>query len=995
MVEGVVGSFVTTVNFNIGEQSTLHVPETLTVAGVTLDIKGTCTFNALIVENGGTIKGHNTTFTSSYANGIYSPTSTPGSYALSSIKLKAGSQFVLPSGGFIMTIGTLEMKRFVVLEADFVELIAINLILEREAAFSTDGRASVDDPLVPSGAHGKGRNGGAHTAAGGVGGNYTVNDASEPYGTIYTPLTPGASGGQGGKGGGYIKITTDDLVLDGILRSSGADSTTGGGGAGGSIYVVCSFALKGLGTMEAKGGKTTVSDAGAGSGGHIAVDMRSDEYQGTFSAGGGTSPAAQGNGGPGSIYLISDNNGEKLICDNENGQTDYYTTLNETNLNLNFDVVDIYNYAKLQLIKDGQPRELNILKVNGDSTGLVRIQTNQKGTLERSVTDTQANSKLRVNIELHDGGEFIMSETVTILGLASVAFDLDGVLRGVSNLYLGPNRKMRMGSNAKIVSFSATNLASITYVTFGTFQLEPGSIVEYDAETGANIQAGNINLKFAAKIYADYINVIASNIDLELESFFSCSSSNRPDSDSMDITTGSGIAGNGYNGGAGHGGVGGGGKDNLDVSVPGASYNSLYEPTTAGSRGTYNTTTGEKFGGRGGGWIHFQIGNLLINDGTISADGEDTAYNGTGGGGSGGSIWIEVYEFEGYGFISSIGGSGRLNNGGGAAGRVAVYCTLQIEFEGSYVVYGGGGADDTQSSGGGTVYLQDTRSAKIYKRLLLDNQNRPHDKYATIDESFTDHYFDEVHLFNQASVHLADDSRNTVLEIDNVYGDGTGLIHLHKNQVLKVEYKPSVRNAFITGVNFITDADSEVYFPSIVYVYGNGVFLEGQTESRSMAIFGRLTGIADLVLGFETLLYFGDDAHTASIDATTETYGSIDSAGTVTFGTLDLRSFSEIKYAPDQNVLQKIAQIDARYQSVISAESITIQTGVLNIEAGATLTSSAIYRPHDSLDDVLGEGQSFSGNVSVGTGGGYATSGGGKNSNKKGQDFLLDILLSS
>ena len=957
VVEGVIGSFVTNINFVIGEQAVLHVPDTLTVAGVTLDIKGTCTFNNLVVEDGGTIQGHATTFTSMFSNGAYNPTSQPGSYTLVSIKLKAGSQFLLPSGGLKMTIGTLELKRFVVLEAEFINLISVNLILEREAALSTNGKAVVDDPKVPAGAHGVGRNGGAHTAAGGVGGNYTVDNASLPYGTIYKPLTPGASGGEGGNGGGYIEIKTNELILDGILRSSGADSEVGGGGAGGSIYVICSVALKGLGSMEAIGGSTTVVDGGAGSGGHIAVDMATDAFQGAYSAPGGTSPAPHGDGGPGSIYTLSDTYGEKLVCDNANGQTDYYTTLNETALILSFDDVDIYNYAKLQVIKDGEPRQLNILKVNGDGTGLVRIQNNQKGTLERSETDTKANSKLRVNIELHSGGEFILSETVSILGLGSVAFDLDGIMRGVSNLYLGPNRKMRIGSNAKIVTFSATDLSNIQYVTFGTLQLEPGSRIEYDANTGALIKASTINLKFAAKIYADYFNVTSTNIDLELESYMSCSADHRPDSENIDITTGSGVPGNGYSGGAAHGGVGGGGVDNDDVTVTRESYNSLYYPKSAGSRGTYNDSTGAKSGGRGGGFIHLRLGNILINDGTIAANGGDSDPSGSpGGAGSGGSVLIELYDFEGYGDISSIGGDGSHNNGGGAAGRVAVHCLQEIIYEGSYTVYGGSGADDVQCAGGGTVYLKDIRASREYQRLLLDNKGRPHNKYATIDESFVEHYFDEVHLLNQASVHMADDGRRTVLEIYKAVGDGTGLIHLHSSQKLLMEYRPSVRNAFITGVNFITDANSEIVFPSITYVYGTGVFLEGQTESRSVSINSRLTGIADLVLGFETLLYFGPGAHTASINPATGGFSSIDQQGVVTFGTIDLRSFSEIKYAPDQTVKQQVARIDARFQSVISAENIRIVTGVFQLQAGAMLTSSAIYRPEDTRDETLGNG---------------------------------------
>ncbi|KAH3880024.1 hypothetical protein DPMN_003936 [Dreissena polymorpha] len=340
--------------------------------------------------------------------------------------------------------------------------------------------------------------------------------------------------------------------------------------------------------------------------------MASDKFQGSYHASGGTSPATHGDGGPGSIYTMSDTNGEKLVCDNANGQKDFYTTLNETQLKLNFDQVNIFNYAKVQVVKDGLRRELNILKVNGDGTGLVRIQNNQLGTLERNTVDTKANSKLRVNIELHKGGEFILSETVTILGLGDVAFDLDGIMRGVSNMYLGPSRKMNIGSNAKIVTFTATNLDAIKYVTLGTLQLEPGSTVEYSANTGALMRANTINLKFSAKMYADYFNITSTNMDLELESGLSCSSTDRASSDQMDITQGSGKVGNGYKGGAAHGGVGGGTVDNSNQPVAGGSYNSLYWPMLAGSRGTYDASTGQKYGGRGGGWIHLRLGNLFI-----------------------------------------------------------------------------------------------------------------------------------------------------------------------------------------------------------------------------------------------------------------------------------------------------------------------------------------------------------------------------------------------
>ena len=969
VVEGVSGSFITNINIIVDELAVLHVPQTLIIDGVTLDIKGTCTFYDLVVESGAKVIGHTTTFTSEFADGKYRNTSHLGSYSLGSIKLKAGSKFV-PTGGLKLRVGTLEMKRFVVMETYFVDIQAANILLEREASLSTIGTAS--DLDAPGTAKGTGKNGGAHASSGGVGANSNVDDASTPYGTIYEPLTFGGSGGEGGAGGGYIDIATDELLLDGLLQASGANSTTGGGGAGGSVFVKCDV-LKGLGSMESKGGNVQASNAGAGSGGHIAVSMKEDGFKGKYSAAGGSSPAAHGSGGPGSVYTLSSNNGEKLICDNENGQTDYYTTLDETKVDLTFDAVDLYNFAKLQIIKDGQDRTLKINKVNGDGTGLIRMQTNQTGTLERTA-DTLVKSKLEINLELHKNGQFILSETTTVLGLAEIALDLDGIMRGVINLHLGPSRKMRIGRSAKIVPYTPTELSKQTDVTFGLLQLEPGSFIEYDPDTGANMMASQVNLKFDAQFYADYLNITVTNLDIELESEMSCSSKIRPNSDTMDITLGSGVPGNGYGGGAGHSGKGGGEFDANYNPIPGEAYNSLYKPMYAGSRGSYNKVTGAKSGGKGGGWIRMRIGDQFMNDGTLSVDGESASA--TGGGGSGGSIWIDVGNFEGYGTVSASGGDGRGSNGAGSAGRIAFYCNQKIMFEGTYSAFGGSGTSAMQSSAAGTVYLQDIRGGRKYEQLLLDNRNGAYEKYAEVNESKAYLYFDEVHVMNQASIHITD-NQNVTFDISRLYSDGTGLFHIHKDQILKAEYKPYMRHAFLTGINFISDTMSEIYFSSIVYIYGNGVKLKDHTETSSLATHGRLTGISDLILGYESLVYLGDNAHTASVHLSNGSYHVIDDGGTVTFGTVDLRSYSSIKYAPDQIVVQKVGQIDVRYQSVISAESVKIEAGVFNLEAGSSLTASALERPTDTLDHTEGQGRDASGTITVGTGAGHATDGGG------------------
>ena len=452
--------------------------------------------------------------------------------------LKKDSVFS-PMDGLQLQVGTMEMKRYVVLYADFIEIQAGTLILERGAELNVNGRGRTTG--VPTAAHGTGFNGGSYASEGGVGNSGSITSVGETYGTLYAPVLSGASGGSGSKGGGYIKINANLVSMYGLLRANGNDSTIGGAGSGGSIYIVCYDTLKGLGTIEANGGSVTNVNHGAGSGGRIAAEAKIDLFstEGQFSASGGTSPATHGNGGPGSVYTKMGDNSviETLIIDNANGQTDFYTNLDETRTDLQFDVVQIQNYAKLQIIQDGQQRTININKVIGDGTGLLRLRSNQTGTLER-YSSTVLNSKLEINLELHNGGEFLLSETTTIMGKASTALDLNGIMRGVVNLILGSSRHMRMGSSASIVPFSATALSVQARVTFGLLQLSPGSTLDFDADTGADMLVGTMHAQFGATITADYFNISCSVMMVELEAKVSAASTDRQTSELIDIYTG-------------------------------------------------------------------------------------------------------------------------------------------------------------------------------------------------------------------------------------------------------------------------------------------------------------------------------------------------------------------------------------------------------------------------------------------------------------------------
>ncbi|VDI26438.1 Hypothetical predicted protein [Mytilus galloprovincialis] len=776
--EGEQRHFITNINIDLAEQATLHVPLNMTVSGCTVNLKGRVTFNNLIVENGGTVILEPTSMTATYSGGVYDVSaSTPGVYSLGYIGLKFGSTFS-PSVGLQLIAVSMDMKRYIVLYSDFVDLKIATLTMERGAELNVVGKAL--DSEAPSTAHGTNNNGGSFASEGGV----------------------------------------DIFTLDGILRANGDSSTSGGGGSGGSIYVKCASMLKGFGLMESNGGDTSSSSAGGGSGGRIAAYSEEDLYTGVgaYRAKGGDSSATNGRGGPGSIYTkigSGKNEFETLTVDNENGQTIHYLTLNENNTDINFDLLNVENYAKLQVTEDGKNRLLNVKNVNGDGTGLIRMRQNQIGTLERFSLDVLI-SKLEINLELHNGGEFILSETTTILGKGTTALDLDGIMRGAVNLIVGTTRHMRMGSNAWIIPLKATELSTQARVSFGLLQLDPGSSLDFDENTGAEMLVGTLNAKFKSRITADYFNISCSNINIELEAKLSAASEDRIGSENIDILSGKA---NGTYGGAGHGGVGGGSK-----TIAGDSYGSIYHPKDTGSR-AHST------GGRGGGKIYLKAGLSVINDGEISVNGSSSTL----GGGSGGSIWVETYYIEGYGVFSTVGGSGSGSYGAGSAGRISIDSKLVIEYEGEYYAFGGAGSNDELAAGGGTVYLEDIRKGVAYRRLMLDNLDRSIEKYSTIDEQTqTEFYFDEVHIMRKASLQVRDKGIDIFMDIRQLYGDRSGLLHLHNNQRFIVEYEQGIRQALTSGVNFIVDDGGEIIIPAISYIYGKGVHMTGVTRNLDL-----------------------------------------------------------------------------------------------------------------------------------------------------------------
>lgn len=139
--------------------------------------------------------------------------------------------------------------------------------------------------------------------------------------------------------------------------------------------------------------------------------------------------------------------------------------------------------------------------------------------------------------------------------------------------------------------------------------------------------------------------------------------------------------------GGGHGGTGGNGL----TSTGGITYGSYSAPITIGSGGGKGSNTSPP--GAGGGAIKLSVNNNLINNGTITSNGQ--AGTEFGGGGSGGSIWLNVFgTLSGTGSITAIGGNGGTRDGhaaSGGGGRISIISGTNT-FSGAISYAGGAGA---------------------------------------------------------------------------------------------------------------------------------------------------------------------------------------------------------------------------------------------------------------------------------------------------------------
>ncbi|MEA2604010.1 MAG: large repetitive protein [Acidobacteriota bacterium] len=171
-----------------------------------------------------------------------------------------------------------------------------------------------------------------------------------------------------------------------------------------------------------------------------------------------------------------------------------------------------------------------------------------------------------------------------------------------------------------------------------------------------------------------------------------------------------------YTNAGSHGGEGGYG---------GAVYDNVFDPREPGGGGGTGTVFGRtEPGGDGGGVILVTAGGPLVNQGVISADGEQAS---AGGSGAGGTVRLAAASLSGPGSITaSGGGSTDFFGTSGGGGRIALYAaTVEDRLIGNTHAAGGwkfGGLSQYHRGSAGTLFVK--RDAAPFGDLIVDNSGR-------------------------------------------------------------------------------------------------------------------------------------------------------------------------------------------------------------------------------------------------------------------------------
>ena len=778
-------------------------------------------------------------------------------------------------------------------------------------------------------------NGGSY---GGLGGSDTNNQSL--YGNFSNPADYGSTGGGSsqnrGEGGGVVILKTGDLINDGLIDVSGGPGSSGSGaGSGGSVQVVTNF-LKGSGTFRASGGDAS-SPAGGGGGGRIGITVLKAQsaFRGVYDATGGN---GRNVGASGTVF----------IRDLRQGQ--FFETLIFWNKASGYPPARLpssssYTFDEMRLEKHGTFLSTALaLKINSlvtDGTGKLTVASGSR----MDVLNLPQSSRLcACDLEILVGGSLYFHIQPIFAGPSSSTVVISGILDAKEPV-LGKSKGLRVSStgvlrsnNLKILKGSSVqvDVHGAIKKSFSDLQFHLSSL-RMDTNAQLTFAQGNVSLK-AESIHLSQgatitsgaimklLNITATNMVVDNQARITCDTGGYLGGPGTAQSSGSGC---------GHGGEGGG-------SQGGASYGSVFEPQHYGSGNS----------GRGGGVIFLNIKEKLTLYGAVSTNGADHSS----GGASGGSVLLRAGTLSGHGEIVSNGGAG-LSAAGGSGGRIALYITDKSPFTGLVTTFGGCGS---ACGAAGTIFIREYVVGLPLNSTIVDNGNRKTQANTIVmHEKKVSYTMRLLKLVNGARLRVAQvPDKEMKIAIQNLDGDGSGSLHVQRNQTLTLGAGKAVTTRpFIFPWAMIVDEGATLNLAPVLFITRTVV-------SPSLYLAGKLTGGQEVNVGQDASV----------VIAKTGIIGTFaNKPGIYSFRSLKVSSGGRIKFEVDTSakipVELRSVSVDVGFGGSLEGRYLKVRTPLLNVAFNGILRSDGLGNPPG-----VGAGGGSSSSL---TGGGYGGCGGG------------------
>ena len=781
------------------------------------------------------------------------------------------------------------------------------------------------------------KNGGSY---GGLGGGDSNNQSL--YGNISHPTDYGSIGGGSsqdqGEGGGVVILNTGDLINDGLIEASGGAGSSGnGGGSGGSIQVITGF-LTGSGVFRARGGDASFS-AGGGGGGRIGVTVLQGQsaFTGVYDATGGKGHKAGASG----TILIQDQRKDT-----------FYKTLVFWNKGSGYPPARLpglfasHTYDEMRLEKNGTflstAQSMTIKSFSTDGTGRLTVSNGSRIDIHNFPSSTK---RFSCDLEVQAGGFLYIHSQPVFVGPSSPTVVVAGILDVVAPI-LGIGKVFNVASSGQLRtpslellknSLLQVNAHGMVTKRLAQLQFHLTSLRLHTnarltfSQDNVTLKADSIHLSKGARITTEasmkFLNITATNIILDHQA--------KVTSDFGGFLGGPGAAQN-LGSGGGHGGEGGG-------SQGGASYGSVFEPVHYGSGNS----------ARGGGIIFIDVTEKMNLYGTISANGADN----WSGGGSGGSVFLRSGTLHGHGEIVSNGGKGLGAASGGSGGRIALYVTDKSPFKGTLTTFGGCGS---ACGAAGTIFIREYVIGLPLSSTIVDNGNRKTDANTIVmHEKKVSYTMQLLKLLNGARLKVAKVTNAEMkIAIQNLEGDGSGSVHVQRNQTLTLGAGKAVTTRpFVFPWAMVVDEGATLNLAPVLFITRTVI-------TPSLYLAGKLTGGQEVNVGQSASV----------VIAKTGTIGTVAfTPGVYSFRSLKVSSGGWIKFEVD-NVAKVPVElhsvlIDVGFGGTLEGRYLKVKTPTLNVAFNGTLRA-------DGLGNPAGVGVGAGSSSSL-TGGGYGGCGGG------------------